>query len=264
MYRGALCGAFLGMLTLTAPAAWAQEKVDLELVLAVDVSGSMDLDEQALQREGYAQAIKSQEVVAAIRSGFRRRIALTYVEWGGPPSQTVAIPWRVIEDQASADAFSAAVAAIPPTRVWGTSISASLDFTSKLFDDNGFEAPRRVIDISGDGPNNTGAPVEPARDRVLAQGIVINGLPILIKPSMGRFDYNEGLDNYYRDCVIGGPGSFMVPVTALDQFAPAIRRKLVLEISGLPPRLVPAAAEGTRPKTDCFVGERLRQMWFRE
>ncbi len=261
--KGILAGA-LAVACLASAGATAQENVDLELVLAVDVSGSMDLDEQAVQRNGYVEAIKSPEVIAAIRSGYRRKIAVTYVEWGGPPSQSVAVPWREIGDQADAEAFAAAIAAIPPSRVWGTSISASLDFTSQLFADNGFDAPRRVIDISGDGPNNTGAPVEPARDRVLAMGIVINGLPILIKPSMGRFDYNEGLDKYYQDCVIGGAGSFMVPVTSSDQFAPAIRRKLVLEISGLPPRLTFAAAPGDRQKTDCMIGERLRQMWFRE
>lgn len=240
----------------------AAETVDLELVLAVDVSGSMDFEELTLQRDGYVAAIAHPEVINAIRGGYRGRIALTYVEWAGPASQVVAVPWTAVHDAASARTFAAAVAAAPVARIRGTSISGVLAFAAGLFDGNGFEGTRRVIDVSGDGPNNMGDPVEPARDRVVARGIAVNGLPLLIRPSLSAWSGGPGLDTYYRDCVIGGPGAFVVPVQDIRNMAQAVRRKLIVEIAGLSPRLVPATfSVAARSRTDCLIGEKLWGRW---
>lgn len=254
-----MVGCGLGLLAAGPAAA---EKVDLELVLAVDVSGSMDPQELQIQRDGYVAALSHPEVVNAIRGGYAGRIAVVYVEWAGPGSQVVTVPWAAVHDAASAQAFAAAVAAAPVARIRGTSISGSLAFTSGLFEANGFEGTRRVIDISGDGPNNMGVPVEPVRDRVIAQGIVINGLPLLIRPSMASAYGDVGLEDYYRDCVIGGPGAFVVAVQDMGRFADAVRRKLVFEIAGGPPRVIPAAFRPVRGKSDCLIGEKLWGRWM--
>ena len=245
------------------PAA-AETPVDLELVLAVDVSGSMDEDEQALQREGYVAAVTHPEVLAAIRSGPYQRVALAYVEWAGPSAQAVTVPWTLVEDSASAQAFATALAEAPAAHVRGTSISGALLFSAPLFDGNGFEGTRRAIDVSGDGPNNAGAPVVPARDAALARGLTINGLPIALKVAGAWSLAGPDLAAYYRDCVIGGPGAFVLPVSEPEQLAEAIRQKLILEIAGLPPpRAIPAAATAAAT-TDCLIGERLRRTWERE
>jgi hypothetical protein len=234
--------------------------VDLELVLAVDVSGSMDAEEQRLQRAGYVAALTSPEVLAAIRTGIYGRVAIAYVEWAGPGAQALTVPWRVVEGGASAEALAAELAAAPLARYRGTSISAGLAFAASLFEGNGIEGLRRVIDVSGDGPNNMGPPVEPARDAAVDRGIVVNGLPIMLRPSPS----GAGLEPYFADCVVGGPGSFVLPVDDPARLAEAIRQKLVLEIAGLPARPVPAAGAGERARprtTDCMVGERMRRMW---
>jgi hypothetical protein len=248
---------------MTAPAA-AELPVDLELVLAVDVSGSMDRDEQALQRRGYVEAFLHPEVAAAVRSGPYSRIAVTYVEWGGASAQAVTLPWTLIEDGATAEDFATGLAEAPPSRFRGTSISGALAFVAPMFASNGYEGLRRVIDVSGDGPNNVGPPVEPVRDAVVAAGIVINGLPVQIDAPLHLAVGGTELAAYYRDCVIGGPGAFVLPVTEEDQLLEAIRRKLVLEIAGLPARLVPAAAGGAAAAVDCLIGERLRRNWERD
>ena len=244
-------------------AAAAQTVVDLELVLAVDVSGSMDQQEQALQRRGYVEAFAHPEVVDAIRSGPYGRIAVTYVEWAGPTSQATVLSWTLVEDAASAGDFAAGLAEAPMSRFRGTSISGALTFAASLFQDNGYEGLRRAVDVSGDGANNAGAPVTPIRDEVVAAGIVVNGLPITLGPSLQTAVGAPDLAAYYRDCVIGGPGAFVIAVTEPSQLFEAIRRKLVLEIAGLPPRVVSAAAT-TRSAGDCLVGERLRRLWERE
>ncbi|WP_170984482.1 DUF1194 domain-containing protein [Rhodoligotrophos defluvii] len=255
--------AFVMMLPSATRAADAD--VDLELVLAVDVSWSMDLDEQALQREGYVEALKHPEVISAIGSGLTGRIALTYVEWAGPGYETVLVPWTVIDGAAAARAFADALASAPISRYRATSISSALQFAAPLFESNGFNGLRQVIDISGDGPNNMGAPVLTARDAVLARGIVINGLPIMIK-SAGGFYSIDNLDAYYEQCVIGGPGSFIVPVQELSTIAEAIRRKLVLEIVGREPdtaRVIHASeTTSTSEPFDCLIGEKLYQRWM--
>ena len=228
--------------------------VDLQLVIAVDVSASMDRDEYLLQRNGYVAAISHDDFIRAILSGDNRRIALTYVEWADTNRHKVVVPWRLIDSADSARAFAAELDAEPFVEERGTSISTALIFSAGLFADSGFTGPRRVIDISGDGPNNYGPPVTEARDRVVSQGIVINGLPILISPSPTF----PAMDRYYADCVIGGPGSFMLPILRVDEFALAIRLKLIQEIAGrsLAPRVIPVKAT---PPVDCMIGEEARQ-----
>jgi Protein of unknown function (DUF1194) len=245
------------------PALAADTPVDLELILAVDVSRSMDADEQQFQRDGYVAALTHPEVVAAIAGGRHGKIALTYVEWAGPDTQYKVVDWRAIDGPASAKSFADALARAPIQRFHGTSISHSLTFVAPQFDHNGYEAARRVIDVSGDGPNNMGIPIEVAREPVIRAGITINGLPIMIKRPAGFASISD-LDVYYEDCVIGGFGAFLVVVQSADQFAEAIRRKLVLEIAGTQPQIVPAAAVASGDRMDCLIGEKLREQWMRE
>lgn len=244
------------------PARAADTPVDLELILAVDVSRSMDIDEQQLQRDGYVAALTHPEVIGAITKGRHGRIALTYVEWAGPDTQYTVVDWRAIDGPESARAFVAVLAQAPIQQFRFTSISSTLAFVAPQFDNNGFAAPRRVIDVSGDGPNNMGIPVVVARAPVVAAGITINGLPIMIKQP-GSFSIPD-LDAYYEQCVIGGFGAFLVVVRSADQFAEAIRRKLVLEIAGREPQLIPAAATASDEPVDCLIGEKLREEWMRQ
>ena len=253
---GLLCLAALG-------SPGAQEiDVDLELVLAVDVSRSMDATEQKLQKDGYIAALQHPEVVAAIRSGFLGRIAVTYVEWAGPSSHAIIAPWAMIDGPESAAAFAGAIREMPVSFLRGTSISGALTYAAGLFDENRFRSARQVIDVSGDGPNNVGFPVLQARAAVLERGITINGLPIMIHADyFGGYSIRE-LDIYYEDCVIGGPGAFLVTVENIDRIAEAIRRKLVLEIAGPEPRILPAAFHEPAPRIDCLIGEKLRRRWM--
>lgn len=232
--------------------------VDVELVIAVDISYSMDPDEQALQREGYVFALTSKEFLQALRQGAHGKIAVTYFEWAGQSDQKIVMPWRVIDGPESADAVAAEISRAPYRRASRTSISGALRFGKPLFDDSGYKGLRRVIDVSGDGANNAGPPVELIRDDVLAAGITINGLPIMLKRLYAGSVDIENLDEYYEDCVIGGPGSFVIPIREREKFIEATRTKLVLEIAGLQPqpRIVPAA---TRTRVSCTIGERLWQ-----
>ncbi|MGH7879815.1 MAG: DUF1194 domain-containing protein [Candidatus Binataceae bacterium] len=233
--------------------------VDVELVIAVDVSYSMDPDEQALQREGYLQALTSREFMQALREGASGKVAITYFEWAGPFDQKILVPWRLIEGPESADAAAAEIAAAPYRRASRTSISGALTFAKPLFDTSGYRGLRRVIDVSGDGTNNAGALIVPTREDVLAAGITINGLPIMLKrPAMGTIDI-DNLDVYYEDCVVGGPGAFVVPIRERKQFIEATRTKLVLEISSREPapRAIPASAD--KPLISCTIGEKMWQ-----
>jgi hypothetical protein len=237
----------------------AAADVDVELVIAVDVSYSMDPDEQALQREGYIVGFNSPEFLGALQQGAHGRIAVTYFEWAGANDQRVVVPWRLIDGPAAAKAFTDAVAAAPYRRAYRTSISGALQFAVPLFETSGFHGLRRVIDVSGDGVNNQGAPVAIIRDEVLERGITINGLPILLKrPSAATMDI-ENLDVYYEDCVIGGPGAFVIPIRERDQFREATRTKLVQEIAGREPaaQVVPVGAD--KPRISCTIGERMWQ-----
>ena len=233
--------------------------VDVELILAVDVSYSMDMDELAIQREGYAQAIISKEFLQALKTGPNGKISVTYFEWAASSDQKIIIPWRVIDGPETADAVANEIMKTPIRRASRTSISGAIYFAMPLFDENPYRGLRRVIDISGDGPNNNGAPVVGAREEALAKGITINGLPIMVKePSYSTMDI-ENLDWYYEDCVIGGPGSFVVPIKDRDKFKEAIRTKLLLEVAGRTPerRIVPVVEKV--PRVSCLIGEKIWQ-----
>jgi Protein of unknown function (DUF1194) len=233
--------------------------VDVELVIAVDISYSMDPEEQTLQREGYVMALTSREFLQALREGANGKIAITYFEWAGQFDQKIIMPWRLIEGPESADAVAAEIAAAPYRRASRTSISGALTFGKPLFDSSGYRGLRRVIDVSGDGANNAGALIVPTRDDVLAAGITINGLPIMLKrPTMGTMDMND-LDIYYEDCVIGGPGAFVVPIREREKFIEATRTKLVLEVAGRQPepRVIPASSQA--PRISCTIGEKMWQ-----
>jgi hypothetical protein len=233
--------------------------VDVELILAVDVSYSMDMDELAIQREGYAQAIISKEFLQALKTGPTGKIAVTYFEWAASSDQKIIIPWRVIDGPETADAVANEIMKTPIRRASRTSISGAINFAMPLFDENPYRGIRRVIDISGDGPNNNGAPVTGARDAALERGIIINGLPIMVKePSYSTMDI-DNLDFYYEDCVIGGPGSFVVTIKDRDKFKEAIRTKLLLEVADRTPDrpIVPVADK--EPRVPCTIGEKIWQ-----
>jgi hypothetical protein len=233
--------------------------VDVELILAVDVSYSMDMDELAIQREGYAQAIVSKEFLQALKTGPNGKIAITYFEWAATGDQKIIIPWRVIDGPETADAVYEEIMKTPVRRASRTSISGAINFAMPLFDENPYKGLRRVIDISGDGPNNNGPPVTGARDAALAKGITINGLPIMVKePSYSTMDI-DNLDFYYEDCVIGGPGSFVVSIKDRDKFKEAIRTKMLLEVAGRTPerRIVPVSDK--EPRVSCLIGEKIWQ-----
>jgi hypothetical protein len=202
-------------------------EVDLQLVLAVDISGSMDGNEARFQRQGYVEAFRHPDVLDAIRSGPHGRIAVTYMEWSSATHQVVVLPWRVIANEQELLDLADDLSRAPLVRGGRTSISGGLLHAARAFAVSGVTSKRRAIDISSDGVNNDGLPTPLARDLVVGQGITINGLPILITQY-------AGLDLYFEENVIGGPGAFVIPVTSQADFIPAIRRKLVLEIAGHP------------------------------
>lgn len=246
----------LGLSSTPIAAASGDSQVDVELVLAVDMSGSMDTEEAEIQRSGYIEAITHPEFVNAVQAGMLGRVALSYFEWAGSVNETSLVGWQVIANGDDAAAFAAHIASRPIATRRGTSISNALTYGARLIETNGYQGLRRVIDVSGDGPNNMGPPVSPARDAAVDAGITVNGLAILVRPSTTR----GTLDGYYADCVIGGAGSFVVPVHHRDDFAVAIRQKLVLEITRRQPpaRILPTADAAT----DCMIGEKLRPRSF--
>ena len=247
----------LAALLLLALPARAEIEVDLELVLAADVSRSMSVADLTTQRQGYAAALASPEVLRAIQGGFLGRIGLTYVEWSGDDWQRIVIDWTAIETETDARAAAAVIAAGTGGTLRRTSISQALRFAEGRFEDSPFIAHRRVIDVSGDGPNNQGPPVTEARDALVAAGITINGLPIMTGEDADVLWAIPRLDLYYRDCVIGGPGAFVLPVEGWSSFAQAVRRKLVLEISGLAAQGLIPARQGPDGATDCLIGEKI-------
>ncbi|HEX7005850.1 MAG TPA: DUF1194 domain-containing protein [Alphaproteobacteria bacterium] len=222
------------LLALALPAA--ADEVDLQLVLAVDVSGSIDEVEAALQRDGYQKALVHPRVIEAIKSGPTGRIAVTYVEWAGDAFQHTIVEWRVIRDEESARAFVSALAETPIQRERRTSISSAIDYSVARLAASGHVSPRRAIDISGDGYNNIGRDVNAARDEAVRAGITINGLPIINdRPNPFGRPAVVDLDKYYENNVIGGPGAFIVVAKDFNSFAAAILQKLILEISGVSP-----------------------------
>lgn len=249
------------LLFCVGSAAAANMPVDLELVLAVDVSGSMDDDEHQLQKQGYIDAFRHPDLIRAIKSGSHGRIAVTYIEWGGPDDQVIVVPWQIITDQASALRFSEALAAKTIALIRGTSISGGILFSIPLITTNNIRSTRQVIDISGDGPNNSGVLVTQARDMAANRGIVINGLPLMIKPSLWDSPHATKLDRYYNDCVIVGAGAFVLPVRRAGDLQFAIRRKLVLEISETITTFRSRLIKVKNTATDCTIGEKMRGPW---
>jgi hypothetical protein len=218
-----LCTAVLTAAAVAAPAA-AQTAVDLQLVLAVDASGSVSHDRFELQKQGYAAAFRHPQVLQAILSGPSQSIAATMVQWTGPALQVVAVKWGLINDVGSIKAFADAIDKSQRELFGGgTSISGAIDTGVALLNDSPYKASRRIIDISGDGANNRGRAVTRARDEAVAANIGINGLPILaLEPD---------LDKYYEDNVIGGPGAFVIAARDYESFAAAILKKLITEIA---------------------------------
>ena len=225
--------------------------VDLELVLAVDTSGSMSQTELLVQRRGYIAALRSPDIAVAITS--RGGVALAYVEWAGPDEQRIVVPWTVVSDASGAERFAEMLANSPldpgfnsPPWETGTSVSRALMFAADMFSTGA--GASRTIDISGDGPSNSGGPLNTARERIIAAGITINGLPIVNAGVRSDFP----LAAYYEDCIIGGPGAFTIAVSDPSLFESAIRRKLALEIAAVPQAVIPVAfASATAPRVDC-------------
>jgi hypothetical protein len=232
--------ALVGSLAVLASggAAKADTPVDLQLVLAVDVSRSIDEVEAELQRRGYVEALTNDRVIDAILSGEHKRIAVCYTEWAGTHYQMVVIDWSLIDSAGAARRFADKLAEAPRTSQSWTAVGAGLAFAAQRFENSDYSSRRNVIDISGDGRTNDGPPAEMVRDKLVAQGIVINGLPVMMnRTNFGR-PPDSGLDKYYEENVIGGPGSFMIAAVNFDDFGRAVRTKLIREIS---------ARDSTRP-----------------
>ncbi len=246
MLRAIRLGLTLIALMVAAAPARATEPVDLLLVLAADVSRSVDHAKFQLQREGYAAAIADKRVLEAITSGRTRRIAVCFVEWSGVNAQQVVIDWTVISDENSARKFGDQLLELRRSFAERTSISGGIDFSMQQFERAPFHSARRTIDISGDGTNNSGRDVTAARDAALAQGVTINGLVILSERPMAwnpeHTNPPGGLVNYFRDNVIGGPGAFVIAAENFESFGQAIIKKLIAEIAE-----APAAAPALRP-----------------
>jgi hypothetical protein len=251
----ALVLPLIALSLMLAPArADGPEEVDVALVLAVDISYSMDLDELAVQRQGYVDALRSEQFLEAVRRGAIGKVAITYFEWAGSGTHYLLAPWIIVDGPASANQLASRLEAQPVRRAYRTSISAAIDMGVKLLDESGVKPMRKVIDVSDDGPNNQGRLVTIARDEAVQKGITINGLPLMLKRP-GYLDLTD-LDTYYKECVIGGQGSFVIPVRDGAQFANAIRTKLILEVAGLtPPQPVIHRAQA-RPTSSCLIGER--------
>ena len=261
--------------SILATTAVAAEAVDLELVLATDVSQSIDQEEAVLQRRGIAQAFRNPRIIRAIRSGLLRKVGVAYIDFSSRGFNKVIVDWQVIHDRESAETFAFQLLKAPLSSGRRTSISDAIELASEMIETNDLEGTRRVIDISGDGPNNFGRLVDTVRDDTIARRITINGLPIVNQREAFNIGYYlPDLDLYYRGCVIGGPGAFLVVANSFVDFARAIRRKLILEIAGVVPDIdrVPAASfirvsSPARPRPSrsgyvypkgCDIGERMR------
>jgi hypothetical protein len=270
----ALLSGALALLFAANPAK-AAERVDVALVIATDVSYSVDEDEARFQREGAIAAFRDPDVIKAIRSGPLGRIAVAYLDFSSANSNRVLANWHVIRDKESSEAFADMLAGARRTYGVQTSISSGIEMAMRLHDANEYIAEKRVIDVSGDGPNNEGRLVEQARDEAVAKGIIVNGLPIMTEADKYDTYYLEDLDKYYAGCVIGGPGSFIQVAKGFQDLARALRRKLILEISDARPAqpqtgFIKVAASTDAPATvrpqkkkyvyekGCDIGERMR------
>jgi hypothetical protein len=278
--KGAAALALAGLLGTSAPVAAQQagmKRVDLELVLAVDISQSMDPDEHALQRNGYVEAFRHKDVINAVMSGPEGRIAVVYMEWAGDFEPIVTIPWTIIDSEKAARDFADRLEREPVFGEQRTSISTALIKATQLIQGNDIASHRQVIDVSGDGANNAGMPVAQVRDEVVKRNITINGLPIMLDKPKEFYDIDH-LDRYYKHCVIGGEGAFIAPVFDLKHLAATIRKKLVMEIASLDvapeaapiqfadaeettasgvPGIVRAQLKLPAEKTDCEIGEKV-------
>ncbi|HMA75656.1 MAG TPA: DUF1194 domain-containing protein [Xanthobacteraceae bacterium] len=232
--RAVAAGAFATLLAGANTAIAAEAQVDLQLVLAVDASGSVNMRRFELQKQGYAAAFRNPRVISAIRSGISQAIAVTMHQWTGPRLQVLVVPWMVVKDEASAEALAAAIDNTSRKLFGGgTSISGAIDFSRLILAQSPFAATRRTIDVSGDGANNIGRPARLARDEAVRDGITINGLPILsVEPD---------LDTYYFENVVGGPGAVMVPADSYESFSEAILKKLIIEIAFNDPEMLRAS-----------------------
>jgi hypothetical protein len=269
-----LLGTSAAMPQTGAAQQGGMKRVDLELVLAVDISQSMDEEEHALQRNGYVDAFRHHDVINALMSGPEGRIAVVYMEWAGDFEPIVTIPWTIIDSAEGARAFADRLEEEPLFHEQRTSISTALTKATELILTNSIASHRQVIDVSGDGANNAGAPVEDVRDEVVKRNITINGLPIMLEKPKEYYDIDH-LDRYYKHCVIGGEGAFIAPVFDLKHLAATIRKKLVMEIASIDvapeaaaiqfaadePRggagILPAQLKLPTEKTDCLIGEKV-------
>jgi hypothetical protein len=255
---------------IAAP-VFAAEQVDLELVITTDVSYSVDDMEARMQREGAVTAFRSREVVEAIKAGSLGKIAVAYIDFSNANASRVVVDWQVVHDKASAEAFADAIAIARKTDGVQTSIASGIEMAARMIEDNDFEGMKKVIDVSGDGPNNEGRRVDQVRDEIVAKGMIINGLPIVTEADKFDVYYLPDLDKYYAGCVIGGPGAFIQVANGFADLARALRRKLVLEISDASkpmgdPLFVKAAAGARQPhlgpktvyERGCDIGERMR------
>lgn len=248
-------------LTQSQTGAAPAEDVDLALVIATDVSYSVDEHEAQFQRQGAVAAFRDAEVVKAIQSGPRGRIAVAYIDFATIGANRVIAGWHLVHDKASAAAFADILEAAPRTLGVNTSISSGIEMAETLLETSGYTAAKRMIDISGDGPNNEGHLVTRARDDAIAKGIIINGLPIMTPADKFDIYYLPDLDKYYAGCVIGGPGSFIHVAHGFEDLERALRRKLIQEISSAPPNSLLMRVASSPPadyEKGCDVGERMR------
>ena len=277
--RGIAALAIAGIAGFAAPVTAQQggrTRVDLELLLAVDISQSMDFEEHTIQREGYVEAFRHKSVINALMSGPNGKIAVMYMEWAGDFDPIPTIPWTIIDSEKAAHDFADRLANEPVFGEQRTSISTALLAAQDYILNNNITSTRQVIDVSGDGANNAGRLVEPVRDQVVKNGIVINGLPIMLNKPKEFYDIDH-LDRYYKHCVIGGNAAFIAPVFDLKQLSATIRKKLVLEIASLDtepdmapvqyadardaaplkPGIIRAQLKLPQEKTDCTIGEKV-------
>lgn len=261
--------ALLAMLAATITAfgqVTSSNQVDVELVLAVDVSGSMSPTELRIQRRGYVEALKSDEVWNAIDRGLIGSIAIMYVEWARYDLQNIVVPWSKISTRQQAFEFAERLLNAEFGGMQNTSIAGAVRHGAEQLNTNEWFGLRRVVDISGDGPNNQGGSVTLARDDAIREGVIINGLPIVVTGQVrGRGSFRGDLSEYYKSCVIGGPGSFVIPVTRWEEFGEAVRRKLVWELAHIPAlsHVVQASFENGSDY-DCEIGEKLNGSWQSE
>jgi hypothetical protein len=248
MLRPLRCLLALLVLLGLGPAARAAEQVDLLLVFAADVSRSIDQAKFQLQREGYAAALADKRVIEAITAGRTKRIAVAFVEWSGATSQKLLIDWTVVDGADAARKVGDQLVELPRSFAERTSISAGIDFAMTVLANAPYQAPRRTIDVSGDGTNNSGRDVTLARDEAVAQGVTVNGLVILSdRPMAWNPEHTNppgGLADYYRKNVVGGPGAFVVIAEDFNSFGQAIVKKLIAEIAVLESPPAPQARPG--------------------